>query len=64
MTRYQSIAQPEVCPGCGRELKPGEQVYRCEKCEDACCTACSETTALFDVLCVDCYFDSPTQKPA
>lgn len=53
------------CPGCGRDLCSGEMVYECRVCDEECCSACSDTTAKYDVVCDSCldggYDDGWTQ---
>lgn len=41
------------CPQCG-PLPDGAGLYVCEVCEKECCTACSCTTALHQVICEEC----------
>lgn len=43
--------QMDKCPNCRRNLDLGEQVYSCDVCGKDCCTACSDTTEKYEVLC-------------
>lgn len=43
------------CPLCQRNLDKGEQMYACDVCSKDYCTACSDTTDEYEVVCKRCY---------
>lgn len=54
--------QPEACPNCHSTIVHGAEIYACEVCGEDCCTACTDTTRKYAVICDDCLAEEPERN--